>query len=144
VGRRQYCSPIVAQFAIDTSEYPEEHTFYAFSSGTDTNPVILKVIDEIPEYGSRTIFQTVTRVLRSLASELKLEDDGHMTDDSVEMADDGTDEDEGALLDTDDEGFGLSIRKASSLVDLASLQWCGFRQQPLKYSLTSPVVTSSR
>jgi hypothetical protein len=107
---------------LDVMEYPEEHTFYAFSSGTDVNPAVMEVIEEIPDYGSRTIFQTVARIIRTVSSKLNLEDDGHMTDGSVELVDDGTDEDEDAMMYSDDELPGLSSRTASSSLNLAPIQ----------------------
>jgi hypothetical protein len=103
-------------------EYPEEHTFYAFSSGSNVNPVLMAVIEDIPEYGPRTIFQTVTRILRSVSLKLNLEDDGHITDGSVEIIGDGSDEDEDVMMDSDDEVAGISARATSSSFSLAPIQ----------------------
>jgi hypothetical protein len=60
-------------------------------------------------------------VLRSTASKLKLEDDGNVTDGSVELVDEGTD-DEDALMYSDDEVPGLPARASTATLNLSSIQ----------------------
>jgi hypothetical protein len=52
---------------------------------------------------------------------LKLEDDGNVTDDSVELVDEGTD-DEDALMYSDDEVPGLPARASTATLNLSSIQ----------------------
>jgi hypothetical protein len=114
---------LLKQNFLDTSEYPEEHTFYAFSSSTHPNEAVMTAIQEISEQGSRTIFQTVTRLLRIIASALHLIEaqDGNTTDGSANDMDDGSDDDQ-ALLDSDNEGFGIPTKTRASSLNLPAIQ----------------------
>lgn len=57
----------------DTTEYPDSHTFYAFSSGA--SPAPLEAINAIPELGAVTLHAVVLQICRAFSHALEFECD---------------------------------------------------------------------
>lgn len=109
----------LANVAIDTSEYPKEHTFFSFSQDPNVPDAILQVIEEVASDGSRTIEQTISRFLANIA---KAVGGSGAAGSSVSVkdansADEGEDdEDDGFNMSDDDhDTFGTSIDIDTSL-----------------------------
>lgn len=65
---------------LDTSEYPDHHTFYAFSTDSDPPPYISQVIEDVASGKSRTIRKTLEDLLSSIQKASREDDDGETED----------------------------------------------------------------
>ncbi|KZT66072.1 hypothetical protein DAEQUDRAFT_798566 [Daedalea quercina L-15889] len=87
-------------FISDTSDYPENHTYFCHSSDEHVSPAIAPVIEALSEEPSRTIVDMLRKLLTVLAKRLASNRDGDETDE--EMDDDEVDYD-----DDSDDGLGI-------------------------------------
>ncbi|OBZ72871.1 Poly [ADP-ribose] polymerase 6 [Grifola frondosa] len=112
--------------ASDTSEYPNDHTFFCFSQDDNVPPSISPIIESIHEEGSRTIKELFTRLLSQLAKRTALsrrlqnhqsQDAGDVDADIDENVDEESDIDDEYL----DDDFGIVALETSD-IDKSVLQ----------------------
>jgi ubiquitin-conjugating enzyme E2 Q len=113
----------------DTSEYPSEHTFFAFSPDQNLPSRINKVVEGIPEQGSNLLCVMVQKILRDIIKALSPDRNApvqqapfkHPQNSDEDESEEDDDEEGYAYYDDDD--FGLAnAGPTSSLFSLDSLQ----------------------
>jgi len=106
-GKRDRVHPLATtNLFLDTSDYPENHQFYAFALEADGLPDhVPAVIEGIADRPPRTLHETVRRLILDLA---RAESQGESSDDDDEEA---SDEDD---IDGDyDYGYDTGITQAT-------------------------------
>ena len=71
----------------DPSEYPDHHTFYAFSTADTTDAHIAAVIEEVSSGSSRSIKKTFEDLLCAFHQASREEDDGEAEEEAYEAYD---------------------------------------------------------
>ncbi|RDB28698.1 hypothetical protein Hypma_015532 [Hypsizygus marmoreus] len=72
----------------DTSDYPKSHSFFSYSNDADLPPHVLNIVESISSWPSQTIWQTVQKVLTSLARPNDIVLSPQSQDEDIDMEDD--------------------------------------------------------
>lgn len=113
-----FASGTLLEFS-DTSEYPDDHTFYAFSPDDNIPQSLLDVIQDVSNQRSRTIHDAIRRLTFDLA---RLSDP-FAQDSQIQDEEDDADEDE-EMADYDEDldfAFGNAVSKPTH-IDAGRLQ----------------------